>query len=153
MWTESVLIHSATNLGISGMGGALLLSPSRLPGFTSQLLLDCLFFIYFPPSLFEQHQVHLALTGSIQQSQRSQFNPLTYCVDSPDSIITDLRDHFRPAIGHCRPSSMGRKKRKEERWEKNYSLLFYIPLKLLESCRSKLKQTTMALKACSSYPA
>lgn len=153
MWTESVLIHSATNPGISDMGGALLLSPSWLPGFTSQLLLDSLIFIYFPPSLFEQHQLHLALFSSIQQSQGSQFNLLTYCVDSPDSIIADLCDHFRPAIGHCRPSSMGRKKRKEEKWEKNYSLLFYIPLNLLESCRSKLKQTTMALKARSLYPA
>lgn len=150
MWTESVLIHSETNLGMSGMGGALLLSPSRLPGFTSQLLLDSLFFIYFPPSLFEQHQLHLALFGSIQQSQRSQFNLLTYCVDSPDSIIADLCDHFRPAIGHCRNFLNGKKEKEGRKVGKNYSLLFYIPLKLLESRRSKLKQTTIAR---SLYPA
>lgn len=146
MWTESILIHSATNLGISGMGGALLLSPSRLPGFTSQLLLDSLFFIYFPASLFEQHQLHLALFGSIQQSQRSQFNPLTYCVDSPDSIIAELCDHFRPAIGHCRPSSMGRKKRKEEKGEKTAAYSLY-PLKAPGILQVEAKTNNNGLKS------
>lgn len=146
MWTESVLIHGATNLGISGMGGALLLSPSQLPGFTSQLPLDSLFFIYFPPSLFEQHLPHLALFGSIQQSQRSQFNPLTYCVDSPDSIITELCDHCRPAIGHCRPSSMGRMKRKEEKGGKLQPTLLY-PLKAPGILQVEAKTNNNGLKS------
>lgn len=147
MWTESVLIHSATNPGISDMGGALLLSPSWLPGFTSQLLLDSLIFIYFPPSLFEQHQLHLALFSSIQQSRGSQFNLLTYCVDSPDSIIADLCDHFRPAIGHCRPSSMGRKKRKEEKWEKKLQPTLLYPLKSPGILQVEAKTNNNGLKS------
>lgn len=148
MW-DRVRPHAQRDQILESAARVELFSSPQLGYLASRL--DPLFFIYFPPSLLEQHQPHLALFGSIQQSQRSQFNPLTYCVDSPDSIIAELCDHFRPAIGHCRPSSMGRNKRKEGKEGKTYSPLFYIPLKLLESSRSKLKQT-MALKARSLYP-